>query len=76
MEETKTIYFLNSHNKSGLKGNQIKTAACFRGEGCPHVPMVKTSRYIRIKNPLRKHFAGMPMVGGVGVKNRENLPTS
>ena len=34
------------------------------------------SQYIRIKNPLHKHFAGMPMVGGVGVKNRENLPTS
>ena len=34
------------------------------GEGCPHVPMVKRSQYIRIKNPLHKHFAGMPMVGG------------
>ena len=33
------------------------------GEGCPHVPMVKRSQYIRIKNPLHKHFAGMPMVG-------------
>ena len=42
-------------------------------EGCPHLPMVKRSQYIRIKNPLHKHFAGMPMVG---VKNRENLPTS
>ena len=34
------------------------------GEGCPHVPMVKRLQYIRIKNPLHKHFAGMPMVGG------------
>ena len=33
---------------------------------CPHVPMVKRSQYIRIKNPLYKHFAGMPMVGGKG----------
>ena len=33
------------------------------GEGCPHVPMVERSQYIRIKNPLHKHFAGMPMVG-------------
>ena len=32
------------------------------GEGCPHVPMVQRSQYIRIKNPLHKHFAGMPMV--------------
>ena len=34
------------------------------GEGCSHVPMVQRSQYIRIKNPLHKHFAGMPMVGG------------
>ena len=34
------------------------------GEGCPHVPMVKRPQYIMIKNPLHKHFAGMPMVGG------------
>ena len=26
--------------------------------------MVKRSQYIRIKNPLHKHFVGMPMVGG------------
>ena len=26
--------------------------------------MVKRPQYIRIKNPLHKHFAGMPMVGG------------
>ena len=34
------------------------------GEGCAHVPMVNRSQYIRIKNPLHKHYAGMPMVGG------------
>ena len=33
-------------------------------EGCVHLPMVKRSQYIRIKNPLHKHIAGMPMVGG------------
>ena len=36
------------------------------GEGCPYVPMVKRSQYIRIKNPLHKHFAGLPMVRGRG----------
>ena len=39
-------------------------------EGCPHVPMVKRSQYIKIKNPLHKHFSGMPMIG------IKNLPTS
>ena len=39
------------------------------GEGYPHVPMVKRSQYIRIKNPLHKHFCGMPMVGGRGQKS-------
>ena len=39
------------------------------GEGCPHVPMVERSQYIRIKNPLQKHFAGIPMVGGRGQKS-------
>ena len=42
------------------------TSACLRGKGCPHVPLVKRSQYIRIENPLHKHFAGMPMVGGEG----------
>ena len=32
------------------------------------MPMVKRSQYIRIENPLNKHFAGMPMVGGEGSK--------
>ena len=39
-----------------------------RTEGCPLVPMVQRSQYIRVKNPLHKHFAGMPMVGGQGSK--------
>ena len=39
------------------------------GEGCPHVLMVKRSQYIRVKNPLHKHFAWMPMVGGRGQKS-------
>jgi hypothetical protein len=34
------------------------------GEGFPHVLMVKRSQYIRMENPLHKHFAGMAMVGG------------
>ena len=34
------------------------------GEGCPHVAMVQRSQYIRIKNHLHKHFAGMPVVEG------------
>ena len=38
------------------------------GEGYPHMPMVQRSQYIRIKNPLHKHFAGMPMVRGKGSK--------
>ena len=42
----------------------FKTSACLKGEGCPHVPMVKRSQYIRINNPLQKYFPGMPMVGG------------
>ena len=56
-----------------IRDHSFKTSACLRGKGCPHVPMVKRSQYIRIKNPLHKHFAGLPMVG---VKNCENLPTS
>ena len=47
-----------------IRDHPFKTLACLRGEGCPHVPMVKRSQYIRIENPLHKHFAGMPMVGG------------
>ena len=46
------------------RDHPFKTSACLRGEGYPHVPMVQRSQYIRIKNPLHKHFAGMPMVGG------------
>ena len=57
--------------------HSFKTSACLGGEWFPHVRMVQRSQYIRIKNPLHKHFAVMPMVGGyLVVKNRENLPTS
>jgi hypothetical protein len=67
LESNCQICFLGDH--------PFKMSACLRGEGCPHVPIVKRSQYIRmIKNPLHKHFAGMPMI--VGVKNCENLPTS
>ena len=68
-----SLQFLQCHI---VRDHPFKTSVCLGGEGCSHVPMVKRSQYIRIKNPLHKHFAGMPMVGGVGVKNRENLPTS
>ena len=39
------------------------------GEGCPRVPMVKRSQYIKIKNLIHKHFAGMLIVGGRGQKS-------
>ena len=52
-----------------LKNHLFNTSACLRGEGCLHTPMVKRSRYIRIKNHLHKHFAGMRMVGGRGQKS-------
>ena len=39
-----------------------------QGGGVSHVPMVKRSQCIRIKNLLHKHFAGMPMVEGQGSK--------
>ncbi len=47
-----------------LRDHPFKTSACLRGEGCPHVPMVQRSQYMRIKNPLHMNFAGTPMVGG------------
>ena len=50
-----------------LRDHPFKTSVL--GEGCFHGPMVKSSQYIRIKNPLNKHFAGMPMVGGRGQKS-------
>ena len=34
-------------------------SACLSGEECPHVLMVQRAQYMRIKNPLHKHFAGM-----------------
>ena len=41
---------------SSIRDHPFKTSACLRGGG--------VSQYIRIKNPLHKYFAGMPMVGG------------
>ena len=55
----------------GIRDHSFKTSACLRGEGCPHVPIIQRSQYIRIKNPLHKRFAGIPMVG-VGVKIVKN----
>ena len=52
------------------RGEFIHISVTFRGEGYPHVPMVKRSQYIGIKNPLHKHGRG------AGGKNRKNLPTS
>ena len=49
--------------KTCLGTIHLRRQHVFGGEGCSHVPMVKRSQYIRIKNPLHKHFAGMPMVG-------------
>ena len=46
-----------------IRDHPFKTSAC-PGEGCPHVPMVERSQYIRVKNPLPKHFAGLPLLGG------------
>ena len=50
------------------KGPSILDVSMSWGEGCPHVPMVQRSQYIRKKNPFHKHFARMPMVGGQGSK--------
>ena len=50
--------------ESQLGTIHLRRQHVLRGEGCPHAPMVKRSQYIRIENPLHKHFAGMPMVGG------------
>ena len=60
-KDKKTFEFL-------VRDHPFKTSACLGGEGCPHVPMVERSHYVRIKNPLHKHFTGMPMVGGRGKK--------
>ena len=63
----------NCINQGYLSTIHLRRQHDLGGEGYPQVPMVKRSQYIRIENPLHKHFAGMPMV--VGVKNRENLPS-
>ena len=60
LPEIKALYLIGVH----FRDHPFKTSACLRGEGYPHVSMVKRLHYIRIKNPLHKYFAGMPMVGG------------
>ena len=50
------------------RDHPFKMSACLGGGGVSHVPMVKRSQCIRIKNLLHKHFAGMPMVEGQGSK--------
>ena len=66
------LAFLSRNNYSSLDHDlmasigtiHLRRQHVLEGEGCPNAPMVKRSKYIRIKNPLHKHFAGMPMVGG------------
>ena len=60
----KTGPFMQYSSLFRLGTIHLRRQHVLEGEGCPHVPMVKKSQYIRIKNPLHKHFAGMPMVGG------------
>ena len=72
------LYFINGEvfaqnytyrNKNHIGTIHIRLQHVLGGEGYPHVQMVKRSQYIRIKNPLHKHFDGMPMVGGRGQKS-------
>ena len=61
------------HNLLCVGDHPFKTSACLReGEGCPHGRMVKRLQYIRIKNPLHKHFAGMLTVMAVRVVEFSN----
>ena len=71
------------NNELGIRyhlwDHPFKMSACLRGGGVSHWAdgqKVKRSQYIRIKNPLHKHFCWNADGRGVGVKNRENLPTS
>ena len=58
----------NGQNLVNIGTIHLRRQHVLGGKGYPHVPMVKRSHYIRIKNPFHKHFAGMPMVGGWGSK--------
>ena len=64
LKKEKLLFQQEISDSFSIWDHPFKTSTCLGGEGCPHVPMVKWSQYIRIKNPLHKHFAGMPMVGG------------
>ena len=51
-------------------------SACLRGGGVSPCDDGQKVTVHKDQSPLHKHFAGMPIVGGIGVKNRENLLTS
>ena len=59
-----SLFMNQTQNESqALKGTiHLRRQHVLGGEGCSQVPMVQRSQYIRIKNPLHKHFAGMPKV--------------
>ena len=64
------VYLFPREIKRNLLGTiHLRRQHVLGGKGYPHVPMVKRSQYIRIKNPLHKHFAGMPMDRGRGHKS-------
>ena len=51
-------------HKIPIRDHSFKTSACLRGGGvspCADGPKVTVHKD---QNPLHKHFAGMPMVGG------------
>ena len=63
-QKKRACYILNAYLLIFPYGTiHLRCQHVLGGQECPHVPMVQRSQYIRIKNPLHKHFAGMPMVG-------------
>ena len=68
LDKSLCIIFFSFNSKSKKGTIHLRRQHVLGGEGCPYGPMVERSQYIRIKNPLHKHFAGMPMVGGQGSK--------
>ena len=64
-------YYVIISNFGTLGTIHLRRQHVLGGRGVPMGQWSKgQSTYLRTKNPLHKHFAGMPMV-----KNRENLPT-
>ena len=57
------VYLAESVFLNSLGAIHLKRQHVLGVEVCPDVPMVQRSQYIRIKNPLHKHVAGMPLVG-------------